>query len=223
MLIGRSRAVRQLELFSSRSRNRLAAMSCVICLSKSAEIACFPCGHLCACASCLPPAKRLPDKFSGQCPVCREVATLGLRVFFSGAVVANEPQAPPELPVEQSPHPVVNRCGALLVSINFIEGPTTPRTHGALRFHVVYLKAICDHSRADEELWDTVLAVEDEWMSETPNPKESWCMSMGCCFARPIKLTRLQGGPCIARKKRPMLMRLLVRIFRLRTASMCLR
>ena len=171
-------------------------MSCVICLSKSAETACFPCGHLCACATCLPPAKRLPEKLCGRCPVCREVATLGLRVFFSGAVVANEPQAPPELPVEQSPHPVVNRCGALLVSVNFIEGPTaTPRTHGALRFHVVYLKAICDHSRVDEEIWHTVLAVEGEWMSETPNPKESWCMSMGCSFVRNIKPTPAPRRP----------------------------
>ena len=109
------------------------------------------------------------------------------RLFFSGAMVANELQAPPELPVEQSPHPVVNRCGALLLSVNFIEGPTaTPRAHGALRFHVVYLKAICDHSRVDEEIWHTVLAVEGEWMSETPNPQESWCMSMGCSFVRNI-------------------------------------
>ena len=163
---------------------RIAAMSCVICLSKSAEIACIPCGHLCACSSCLPPAKRLPVKLCGRCPVCREVTTVGLRVFFSGAVI-NEPQVcPPELPVDQpvdqSPKPAIQRCGALLVSVNFIiitiiieDPPPHPQTClGVLRSLVICPKAICDHSRADEELWDTVLAAEDEWMRVFPDPKD---------------------------------------------------
>ena len=46
-------------------------------------------------------------------------------------------------------------------------------------------------------------------------------MSMGCSFVRSINYPGSKETPCIARQKRPVLICLLVRIFRLRTASMC--
>ena len=54
---------------------RAKAGECVICMSKSAEVAFSPCGHLCVCSGCVSRAKK-------HCPICRKQFTSHQKIFF---------------------------------------------------------------------------------------------------------------------------------------------
>ena len=54
---------------------RAKAGDYVICMSKSAEVAFSPCGHLCVCSDCVPRAKK-------NCPICRKQFTSHQKIFF---------------------------------------------------------------------------------------------------------------------------------------------
>ena len=57
------------------SAKRVKSGECVICLSKSAEVAFLPCGHLCVCSDCVSRAKK-------HCPMCQKQFTSYAKIFI---------------------------------------------------------------------------------------------------------------------------------------------
>lgn len=52
---------------------------CCICMDKKSNVVLIPCGHMCVCDV---DAEKLKSKYGGQCPVCRQTATLFQRVYM---------------------------------------------------------------------------------------------------------------------------------------------